>query len=145
LSKRAFKHFYNFSTEKQFLSVLTQCLKKNNPENALIEKLESRLEVVLFRRSICSSIFESRQIILHGKIEICQSNDLSFQVVKRPTFELIPGDFIRLPKKINVLRYDKKNNCSTFFISERLFCFIEKPNIKNTAFPFIVDFHQIFD
>ena len=52
--------------------------------------LESRLDIIVFRSKITKTIFESKQIINHGKIKI---NNI---IITSPNYILKRGDMITL-------------------------------------------------
>lgn len=69
-AKQKLKRYYNIF-EKQFrkiFSVASQ--KKGNVSENLIELLERRLDAILYRSNIASSIFAAGQLISHGHIMV---------------------------------------------------------------------------
>ena len=59
-----------------------------------IAKIESRLDVVLYRSKFCWSINIARQIIKHGKVKV------NNRIIKSKFYILKPGDFISIKKSM---------------------------------------------
>lgn len=112
---RNFKLFYGSYKKHYFKKIITQILKKHkrikncNLNILFLSKIESRLDVVLFRSKFCGSILLARQIIKHKKIKV------NNQIVKSKSFLLKPGDIINVDKCMflklkNILKQNKKKN-----------------------------------
>jgi len=68
---RKFKRFYSTLTNRQFLVLMRQArLKKENNFEFLIKTLESRLDVLLFRSNLVTSLFMARHFLNHRHIQI---------------------------------------------------------------------------
>jgi len=93
LEKQKLKAWYGLS-EKQFRGVVEEILDNRlsyqNVNLALIQKLESRLDNIVFRLGLASSRSEGRQIVNHGHITV---ND---RKVDRPSFHVKPGMIIEV-------------------------------------------------
>ena len=91
--KQKLRNWYNLK-EKQFRRYVKEVLEKRGKvEDAgalLIEKLESRLDNVVFRMGFASSRSQARQIISHGHFLINEKK------VNIPSFHLRKGDKIAL-------------------------------------------------
>ncbi|MFY9590139.1 30S ribosomal protein S4 [Rickettsia endosymbiont of Halotydeus destructor] len=70
-AKQRLKCHYGRINEKQFRNIfaLAQKMKGNTGEN-FIGLLESRLDAVVYRMNIVSTIFAARQLVSHGHIKI---------------------------------------------------------------------------
>ena len=90
-AKQQFKFFYGCLPEYQ-LKNLFQKLKnkkgKINVFNKLNILLESRLDIVVVRLKLARSIFQSKQLINHGKIKV------NNKIINKPNFLLKEGDII---------------------------------------------------
>ena len=100
-AKQQFKNFYGCIPEYQ-LKNLFNYLKTRNNNNNIIHKfvilLESRLDMVVFRSKIVKTIFESKQIINHGKIKV------NNKIITSSNYILKKGDIITL----NNFKIEKK-------------------------------------
>lgn len=70
-AKQRLKCHYGRINEKQFRNIfaLAQTMKGNTGEN-FIGLLESRLDTVVYRMNIVSTIFAARQLVSHGHIKV---------------------------------------------------------------------------
>ncbi|MCC8369110.1 MAG: 30S ribosomal protein S4 [Rickettsia endosymbiont of Oxypoda opaca] len=70
-AKQRLKCHYGRINEKQFKNIfaLAQKMKGNTGEN-FIGLLESRLDTVVYRMNIVSTIFAARQLVSHGHIKV---------------------------------------------------------------------------
>ncbi|WP_253307917.1 MULTISPECIES: 30S ribosomal protein S4 [unclassified Rickettsia] len=70
-AKQRLKCHYGRINEKQFRNIfaLAQKMKGNTGEN-FIGLLESRLDTVVYRMNIVSTIFAARQLVSHGHIKV---------------------------------------------------------------------------
>ncbi len=90
-AKQQLKFFYGCLPENQLKNLYKKLKKKKNKINMfknLILLLESRLDIVVVRLKLAKTIFESKQLINHGKIKV---ND---QIVNKSNFLLKTGDVI---------------------------------------------------
>lgn len=89
--KQQFKFFYGCLPEYQ-LKNLFQKLKKKKDKINIFKKLnillESRLDIIVVRLKLAKSIFQSKQLINHGKIKV------NNKVINKPNFLLREGDII---------------------------------------------------
>ena len=90
-SKQQLKFFYGCLPEYQ-LKNLFQKLKKKDNKIDIFKKfiflLESRLDIVVVRLNLAKTIFQSKQLINHGKIQ------LNHQIITKPNYLLKKGDII---------------------------------------------------
>lgn len=97
--KQKFKAWY-FLTEKELKNLVKEVLKeKENPEETMIQILETRLESVVFRAGFARSRKEARQMISHRFFKVNE------KVVNFPSFRLKVGDIVVLNEK----KLNKKN------------------------------------
>lgn len=93
IEKQKLRNWYGLS-ERQFKKYVKEILQKRgrveNLGQRLIEKLESRLDNVVFRLGFAKSRFSARQLVSHGYFLINK------KPVNIPSFELKKGDVISL-------------------------------------------------
>lgn len=72
-TKQQLKNFYGCVPEYQLKNIFQTLNKKKDKTNILedfIILLESRLDIIIYRLKVTRSIFEAKQIINHGKVQI---------------------------------------------------------------------------
>lgn len=90
--------FYGHLLKKYFKKKIKKILKKKRPNSKNLKKLdqiflqlfESRLDTVLYRAKFVSSVRSARQLILHGKVYVNQTQ------IKSKAYILKSGDLINL-------------------------------------------------
>jgi len=108
--KKIFNHFYgNFQKKylKKQMTEIHQAKQIKNSRNYCVEFFESRLDSVLYRAKLCSSIKDARQIIAHGHILVNRA------VKKNYSYSLIQGDLVQVnrnaqSRKIIKAKYKKQ-------------------------------------
>lgn len=118
LEKQRLKAYYGV-LEKQFANYVHKAEKsKESTGTVLIQLLECRLDNIVYRLGLASSIRQARQMVVHGHILV------NGKKVDRPSFGLNVGDVVSLREKsqsnamfkenfenseLNTLPYIKKN------------------------------------
>lgn len=93
LEKQRLKAYYGV-LEKQFANYVHKAEKsKESTGTVLIQLLECRLDNIVYRLGLASSIRQARQMVVHGHILV---ND---KKVDRPSFGLNVGDVVSLREK----------------------------------------------
>lgn len=90
--KQQLKNFYGCIPEYQIKNLFKKLNKKKNKINTFknfILLLESRLDIVVVRLKLAKTIFQSKQLINHGKIQI------NNQIINKSNYLLKKGDIIR--------------------------------------------------
>lgn len=90
--KQQLKNFYGCIPEYQIKNLFKKLNKKNNKINTFknfILLLESRLDIVVARLKLAKTIFQSKQLINHGKIQV------NNQIITKSNYLLKKGDIIR--------------------------------------------------
>lgn len=99
LEKQRLRTYYNVS-EKQFSKYVKDALVSNgNTGEVLIQRLETRLDNLVYRAGFANSIRQARQIVVHGHIL------LNGKKVDRPSYKVSVGDVMTLrdrSKKIDM-------------------------------------------
>ena len=90
-AKQKMKFYYGNMNERQFRNTYRKAMKKkgNTTEN-LVALLESRLDTVIYRAKLATTVFSARQIINHGHIKVNgkKVNIPSYVVRAEDTIEL---------------------------------------------------------
>lgn len=93
LEKQRLKAYYGV-LEKQFANYVHKAEKsKESTGTVLIQLLECRLDNIVYRLGLASSIRQARQMVVHGHILI------NGKKVDRPSFGLNVGDVVSLREK----------------------------------------------
>jgi small subunit ribosomal protein S4 len=103
LEKQRLRAYYGV-LEKQFKRYVQSAINdKDQTGYALIKRLECRLDNLVYRLGIASSIRQARQMVVHGHIFV---ND---KKVDRPSYEIRIGDIVSLSKKSKDIEIFKDN------------------------------------
>ncbi|GAA0070088.1 30S ribosomal protein S4 [Clostridium sardiniense] len=93
LEKQRLRAYYGV-LEKQFSRYVKEAFKsKRQPGEALLLRLESRLDNMVYRMGFASSIRASRQMVNHGHFLV------NGEKVNIPSYKLKPGDKVMLREK----------------------------------------------
>ena len=70
-AKQKLKSYYGNMNERQFRNVYKKAMmKKGNSAENLIGLLERRLDAIIYRAKLATTIFSSRQLINHGHVKV---------------------------------------------------------------------------
>ena len=70
-AKQKLKSYYGNMNERQFRNVYKKAMmKKGNSAENLIGLLERRLDAIIYRAKLSTTIFSARQIINHGHVKV---------------------------------------------------------------------------
>ena len=90
-AKQKLKSYYGNMNERQFRNVYKKAIKKkgDTAEN-LIGLLERRLDAIVYRAKLATTIFSARQLINHGHIKVNgkKVNIASYQVKEEDNIEI---------------------------------------------------------
>ena len=90
-AKQKLKSYYGNMNERQFRNVYKKAIKKkgDTAEN-LIGLLERRLDAIVYRAKLATTIFSARQLINHGHIKVNgkKVNIASYQVKEEDMIEI---------------------------------------------------------
>lgn len=97
--KQKLAFFYSIG-DRQFRRYMAEATRtKTNTGQKLNELLERRLDNVLRRAALARTIWQSRQMVVHGHVNV------NGHRVDRPSFQVKPGDVIAFrPKKKDVMK-----------------------------------------
>ena len=86
--KQKLAFFYHVS-DKQFRRYMQEAARsRSNTADKLNELLERRLDNVVRRAGFCRTIWQARQVVVHGHVQV------NGRKVDRPSFKVKPGDEI---------------------------------------------------
>ena len=90
-AKQKMKFYYGNMNERQFRNVYRKAIKKkgNTTEN-LVAILESRLDTIIYRAKLATTVFSARQLINHGHVKVNSKkvNIPSFLVKTKDSIEI---------------------------------------------------------
>ena len=90
-AKQKLKCYYGNMNERQFRNVYKKALmKKGDSAENLIGLLERRLDAIVYRAKLATTIFSARQLINHGHLKVNgkKVNISSYQVREEDTIEV---------------------------------------------------------
>ena len=90
-AKQKLKSYYGNMNERQFRNVYKKAMmKKGNSAENLIGLLERRLDAIVYRAKLATTIFSARQIINHGHVKVNNKkvNISSYLVKEEDTIEI---------------------------------------------------------
>lgn len=92
--KQKLKGYYGNITERQFRKIYAEALRRRGDtgEN-LIGLLESRLDTVVYRAGLVSSVFAARQFVSHGHVRV------NGKKANIPSMSVNEGDVIEVREK----------------------------------------------
>jgi small subunit ribosomal protein S4 len=103
LEKQRLRAYYGVM-EKQFVKYVVKAKKSDDQTgHALVKLLESRLDNLVYRLGIASSIRQARQMVVHGHILV---NDKKVDI---PSYLCEPGDMVTLREKSRSVELFKDN------------------------------------
>jgi ribosomal protein S4 len=99
--RQQFRVFYSFIKIKNIKKIILKSLKRKDSINSFVYFLESRLDVLLFRLGLVSSVREARQKILHGNVSV------NNKIIKKSSYNLKDSDFLSF-KKDKIIFFKKR-------------------------------------
>lgn len=103
LEKQRLKAYYGV-LEKQFANYVHKAEKsKDSTGTVLVQLLECRLDNIVYRLGIASSIRQARQMVVHGHILV------NGKKVDRPSYNVSIGDVVSLREKSQSNEMFRKN------------------------------------
>jgi len=90
-AKQKLKCYYGNMNERQFRNMYKKAImKKGDSAENLIGLLERRLDAIVYRAKLATTIFSARQLISHGHLKVNgrKVNISSFQVKEEDTIEV---------------------------------------------------------
>ena len=90
-AKQKLKSYYGNINERQFRNIYKKAiLKKGDTAENLIGFLERRLDAVVYRAKLSTTIFSARQLINHGHVKVNgkKVNIASYQLKEEETIEI---------------------------------------------------------
>lgn len=116
MEKQKLKAYYGM-LEKQFKIYVNEALSsKGNPGEKLVQRLECRLDNIVYRLGFGSTLRQARQIVVHGHILV------NGKKVDKPSYKLEVGDVVSLKEKSRKNEMFKEN----FLAQELKLNYLEK-------------------
>ena len=98
--KQKLKAVYGMLREKQLLRYYSESVKKKgNTAHLLLQRLECRLDTIVYRLKFTQTIFQAQQLVAHGHILV------NGKKVDVRSFEVKPGSVISLREKSKKIPY----------------------------------------
>ena len=140
-AKQKLKSYYGNINERQFRNLYKKAImKKGDTAENLIGLLERRLDAVVYRSKLSTTIFAARQLIKHVKVNGKKVNISSYQLKEEETIEvrekskkLALIDIALANKEREVPEYlqvDEKNKKITF---------VRTPKFEEVPYPVVME------
>ena len=142
-AKQKLKSYYGNINERQFRNLYKKAImKKGDSAENLISLLERRLDAVVYRSKLSTTIFSARQLINHGHVKVKgkKVNISSYQLKEEETIEvrekskkLALIDIALANKEREVPEYiqvDEKNKKVTF---------VRTPKFEEVPYPVVME------
>ena len=142
-AKQKLKSYYGNMNERQFRNTYKKAMmKKGDSAENLIGLLERRLDSVVYRAKLSTTIFSARQLINHGHIKVNgkKVNIPSYSVSEKDTIELkdkskelvvIAGALINKEREVpDYIQMDEKNKTAKF---------LRVPKFSEVPYPTIME------
>jgi small subunit ribosomal protein S4 len=105
-AKQKLKGYYGNIGEKQFRKIYQEAVRrKGDTSENLIELLERRLDIVVYRMKLAITVFAARQLVNHGHVTV------NGKRIDIPSFRLKDGD------EVSVIGKMRENTSTLFAIS----------------------------
>jgi len=147
--KQKLKAIYGMLSERQLVNYFKKALaKKGNTSELLAELLECRLDNVVYRLKLASTIFAAHQLVSHGHILV------DGKKVDRRSFHVRPGMVISVKEKSrNLKSVQEAVESSTRSIPDYLSAdassfsgqLVAKPLPEQMPWPIEINLHEICD
>ncbi len=102
--KQKLKASYGMLSHKQLLRYYKEAvMKKGNTAHLLLQRLECRLDTVVYRLKFASTIFQAQQLVAHGHILV------NGKKVDIRSFQVKPGMTVSLKEKSKSIKFVKES------------------------------------
>ena len=142
-AKQKLKSYYGNMNERQFRNVYKKAIKKkgDTAEN-LIGLLERRLDAIVYRAKLATTIFSARQLINHGHIKVNgkKVNISSYQVREEDSIEI--RDKSKQLAIIDIALASKEREAPEYIqmdLKNKKFKFIRIPKFEEVPYPVIME------
>lgn len=106
--KQKLKAVYGMLTDKQLLRYYHESVqKKGNTAHLLLERLECRLDNIVYKLKLASTIFQAHQLVSHGHILV------DGKKVDVRSFQVKPGMTISIKEKSHNMKFIKESAANT--------------------------------
>lgn len=133
------KQFYNL-TDSQYNLLWIEASRLHS---SLLSVIESRLDVLLFRSQFASSIYQARELIMHGKVtvnnQICKLNSKIITVGSEISVK--PGDALRQQLRFQARGYLLPNHLTRNLVNSVFL--IKQPTVQSIFLPQNIEINKI--
>ena len=142
-AKQKLKCYYGNMNERQFRNVYKKALmKKGDSAENLIGLLERRLDAIVYRAKLATTIFSARQLINHGHIKVNgkKVNISSFQVKEEDNIEV--RDKSKQLAFIDIALANKERETPEYILIDeknKKVTFVRTPKFEEVPYPVIME------
>ena len=142
-AKQKLKSYYGNMNERQFRNVYKKAMmKKGNTAENLIGLLERRLDAIIYRAKLVTTIFSARQLISHGHVKVNSKkvNISSYLVKEEDSIEI--RDKSKQLAFIDVALANKEREVPEYLqVDEKnkKVKFVRVPNFEEVPYPVVME------
>ena len=142
-AKQKLKCYYGNMNERQFRNVYKKAImKKGDSAENLIGLLERRLDAIVYRAKLATTIFSARQLINHGHLKVNgkKVNISSYQVREEDTIEV--RDKSKQLALIDVALANKERETPEYIQMDeknKKFKFVRVPKFEEVPYPIVME------
>ncbi|MEC8306954.1 MAG: 30S ribosomal protein S4 [Chlamydiota bacterium] len=130
MEQQKIKAVYGMLSKKQLVKYYEQSLSQpGNTNHLLLQKLETRLDNIVYRLGFAATIFQARQLVTHGHIRVDSKK------VDIPSFAVRPGMNLSLSEKAQKMKQIQQALNSQESLPEYLTCDAKKMEGELIAIP----------
>ena len=148
-AKQKLKSYYGNINERQFRNLYRKAIKnKGDTAENLIGLLERRLDAIVYRAKLSSTIFSSRQLINHGHICVNgkKVNIASYQVKEEDSIEI--RDKSKKLAIIDIALANKEREIPEYLqVDEKnkKIKFVRIPKFEEVPYPVVMEQNLVFE
>ena len=148
-AKQKLKCYYGNMNERQFRNVYKKAImKKGDSAENLIGLLERRLDAIVYRAKLATTIFSARQLINHGHLKVNgkKVNISSYQVREEDTIEV--RDKSKQLALIDVALANKEREVPEYLqVDEKnkKIKFVRVPKFEEVPYPVVMEPNRVIE
>ena len=142
-AKQKLKSYYGNMNERQFRNVYKKAMmEKGNTAENLIGLLERRLDAIIYRAKLVTTIFSARQLISHGHVKVNNKkvNISSYLVKEEDTIEI--RDKSKQLAIIDIALANKEREAPEYIQMDeknKKLKFVRVPKFEEVPYPIIME------
>ena len=142
-AKQKLKSYYGNMNERQFRNMYKKAImKKGDTAENLIGLLERRLDAVIYRSKLSSTIFSSRQLINHGHVKVNgkKVNIASYSVKEEDSIEI--RDKSKQLAIVDIALASKERETPEYIQMDeknKKFKFVRTPKLEEVPYPIVME------